>query len=364
MSDAGELRGILADQVERLLGDLSDKRTLENTEEGVWPADLWQAIEENGLTRVLVSEDLGGVGGTWADAEAVIRAAGRHQAPVPLSEGILGGWLLSLAGIPMPDGTLSVAPVRGDESLRVRNEGGDWRLDGTATRVPWGAAANHLAVLAQHDEGLHVALVAAGEWQSAPDSNIAAEPRDTCTFDGATVADIGPLPADFNTGSLFRAGALVRAIQIAGALEFVMAESVQYANDRTQFGRPIGKFQAVQQELARLAGEVAASGAAVEAACRAQDQGDAGFEIAVAKIRASEAASIAASIAHQAHGAIGFTYEHALHFATRRLWSWRAEFGSETRWSEELGRELAGRGADALWPFITDRTSGAANEMS
>ena len=104
MSDAGELRNILADQVERLLGDLSDKPILEKAEDGEWPQTLWQAVEENGLTRVLVPEDLGGVGGSWADAEAVMRAAGRHQAPVPLCEGILAGWLLSAAGIPMPDG--------------------------------------------------------------------------------------------------------------------------------------------------------------------------------------------------------------------------------------------------------------------
>jgi acyl-CoA dehydrogenase len=55
------------------------------------------------------------------------------------------------------------------------------------------------------------------------------------------------------------------------------------------------------------------------------------------------------------HGAIGFTYEHSLHFATRRLWSWRAEFGSESGWAVELGRRVAARGADALWSDITAR---------
>ena len=109
-----------------------------------------------------------------------------------------------------------------------------------------------------------------------------------------------------------------------------------------------------------MAGEVAAAGAAVEAGSRAVDRNvrngkdGAAFEMAVAKIRASEAASIVAGITHQAHGAIGFTYEHALHFATRRLWSWRAEFGSENYWAEALGRNLAGKGALALWPDLVD----------
>jgi len=87
----------------------------------------------------------------------------------------------------------------------------------------------------------------------------------------------------------------------------------------------------------------------------AMDAGDAGFEIACAKIRTGEAAGLGAGIAHQCHGAIGFTYEHSLHFVTRRLWSWRAEFGAEVHWAAALGREVAARGADALWPFLTSR---------
>jgi acyl-CoA dehydrogenase len=84
-------------------------------------------------------------------------------------------------------------------------------------------------------------------------------------------------------------------------------------------------------------------------------RGDAVFEIAVAKIRTGEAAGLGAGIAHQAHGAIGFTYEHTLHFNTRRLWSWRAEFGAESYWSEHLGREVAARGPDQLWPLLASR---------
>ena len=62
-----------------------------------------------------------------------------------------------------------------------------------------------------------------------------------------------------------------------------------------------------------------------------------------------------AGIAHQVHGAIGFTYEHALHFVTRRLWSWRTEFGAESLWAERIGRRAASRGAAALWSDLTAR---------
>jgi acyl-CoA dehydrogenase len=90
-------------------------------------------------------------------------------------------------------------------------------------------------------------------------------------------------------------------------------------------------------------------------AFRAADRGDAAFEIAAAKVRTGEAAGLGAGIAHQCHGAIGFTYEHSLHFVTRRLWSWRAEFGAESHWAAELGRHVARRGADQLWPDLTAR---------
>jgi acyl-CoA dehydrogenase len=346
-----EARQILAEQVDRLLGNLVTREVLAEAEAGVWPARAWQAIEEHGLTRILVAGDEGAAG--WGEAEVVCRAAGRHRVPVPLAESVLAGWLISGAGIDVPEGPLSLAPVRLGETLRLSRDDGSWRLHGTATRIPWGCDAGHLAVLALHDATPHVALVKRGAWTCAADVNIAGEPRDACAFEDAEV--VAAAPTAVVTDTLLAFGAMARAAQIAGALEYVLDQSVRYANDRVQFGRPIAKFQAVQQELARLAGEVAAAGAAAELGFQAAERGDAGFEAAVAKARASEAASIGAAIAHQTHGALGFTHEHALHFATRRLWSWRAEMGSETYWSERIGAAAVAQGGQALWPYLTAR---------
>ena len=168
---------------------------------------------------------------------------------------------------------------------------------------------------------------------------------------------VGPVP-DLDILALVQLGAAARAQQMAGALEHILEQSVQFSLDRVQFGRPIAKFQAVQHNLASLAGEVAAAGAAADAAAEAIASHGLGgalvaAEVAIAKLRVGEAAGTGAAIAHQVHGAMGFTYEHSLHHATRRLWAWREEFGNETHWATQLGHMVAEGGADELWPFIT-----------
>jgi acyl-CoA dehydrogenase len=350
-----ELGTLLAPTVTRLFGDLVTKELIESAEQGAWPDKLWRALEEGGLTLPVVPEASGGAGGMWIDAHVVVRAAGKHNAPVPLAETIVAGWLLARSGLEVPLGPLTLAPVREGERLTLTRAGGGWRLTGTVTGVPWGAAAGHVVVVAEAEGGTMLALAARGAGRVTADRNLAREPRDTLVFDGAAVVAAAPLGDRVGVDGALVYGAMIRAAQMAGALESLLEQSVRYATERKQFGRPIGNFQAIQHNLAILAGHVAASGIAAEHAFGAADRGDPAFEVAVAKVRAGEAAGIGAGIAHQAHGAIGFTYEHSLHFSTRRLWSWRAEFGSESRWAQRLGRDVAARGADRLWSELTAR---------
>ncbi len=350
-----EARTLLADVVTRLFTDRVTPDVLQSAEQGQWPAALWEAVEENGLTMPLVAEAKGGAGGTWGDAHVVIRATGRHAVPLPLAETIVAAWLLAESGLEVPTGPLTLAPVRRDERLRLSRAGAGWTLSGTATRVPWGRAAKHVVVVADVDSRAHVALVAAGGYRVTPDRNLALEPRDTLVFDGARVGAVAPAAARIPDDAIRLYGALARSAQMAGGLEQAVGQATRYVTERRQFGKPIGAFQAIQWQLAILGEQTAAAGTAAANAFRAADRGDPAFEIAVAKVRVGEAAGIGASIAHQVHGAIGFTYEHALQFTTRRLWSWRAEFGGEGDWAGRLGRSVAGRGADALWPFLTAR---------
>lgn len=147
---------------------------------------------------------------------------------------------------------------------------------------------------------------------------------------------------------------------MAGAMGQALALSIEHVNTRQQFGRPLAKFQAVQQSLAVMACEVRA----VEAAAAAlsarldavnRDPAAADFEIAAAKLRANRAVGIVTAVAHQVHGAIGFTEEYDLHRVTVPLMRWRSAHGNDAFWSQRLGRQVAGLGGRGLWEMMTAR---------
>ncbi len=336
----------LADSAERLFAAYAGTSVRRSAEDGVFPQALWDAVTDAGFTAALLPEAAGGFGATVAEAMGLLRIAATHAAPIPLAETMLAGWLLARAGLRVPEGPLTLAPVRLKDALSLRRAGDGWRLTGTASRIPWARDAAAIVVLV---DGPAVALLRPGGFTVSHDRNLAGEPRDTITVD----ARVDPVTIDVGPAQLRAAGAAVRTVQIAGALSRALALSVQYAQTRVQFGRPIGKFQAVQQSLAVLAGQSAAAIAAADMATDALANGLAPLLVGAAKARSGEAASIAAGLAHQAHGAIGFTQEYELHTLTRRLWSWRDEFGNEAEWNAVVGRAALAAGPDGLWPALT-----------
>jgi acyl-CoA dehydrogenase len=218
--------------------------------------------------------------------------------------------------------------------------------------VAWGHRAEHVIGLV---DGV-VVLAPGPAAQSGPTVsrgvNLADEPRDTITFDGTQVTARADAPAGVTEQSLWERTALGRAALMAGAVGAIAAMTLRYSNQREQFGRPIGRFQAVQAHLVIIHQQATVVASAIDGAVAAVELGSGGFEIACAKILADRAAQLVTAAAHQTHGAIGMTKEYPLHYLTRRLWAWRDEAGGHHRWANGLGAALVAQGPDALYPAI------------
>ena len=358
---------MIADTVQRIFTDNITHAVRAHAEAGQVPEGIWRVITENGLHLALASADAGGSELTWRDAYPILRGIGYWQVPVPLAETLVAAALLSDAGIDIPEGPMTLIEVGRHDGLHLQRDAQTLILQGRAVNVPWASVARW-AVISAHvhevpatelprialiDLAQEGVIVSAGR-------TVAGEPQGELKFDAVPTTATATYPSTYLSEPVLSLGALARSAMIVGALEAALHESVTYANDRVQFGRPIGKNQAIQQSLAEMAGEVLSARMATEVAFTSMsDSGRAHsrqFDVAVAKVRASESATRVSSIAHQVHGAIGFTHEHALHFATRRLWAWRKDFGSDAFWANRLGHAAIQAGSEGFWPALTDRS--------
>lgn len=344
---------VILDTTTRLFSGRCTREVQDSAEQGQWPRALWAEIEQAGLPLAMAPEAQGGSGLGWSEGMAVIRLAGYHTLPLPLAETILVNRLLAAAGAALPEGPLTLAPWSPGPPLHAERRHYGWRLSGVCKRVPWGHCVGAVLARATVDNTQRLVCFDPALADVTAGANLAFEPRDTLRLDAVDVP-AGAVLDDVAAADLFALGALLRAQQMAGAAQRALDLSTQYAGERSQFGRPIGKFQAVQQQLAVMAGHVAAANAAADAAADNWLSDKSDFYLATAKARVGEAAGEVAAIAHQVHGAMGFTREHSLHFTTRRLWSWRDEFGNESYWQRQLGRQVLSLGADRLWPYLVE----------
>lgn len=329
------LRALLLDTANRLFEAAAEDDVFERVEAGRFPADHWRAIEENGLADVLLPESAGGAGVDFGDAMAVARAAGAFALPLPLVETIIGRRLLADGGLESPAGPLGLmtaAPVTG---------------------VAW---PDEIAALVVADQPESVGWVAAADVDLEAGTSSAGEPVGRLCQRPAIPADQSGRPGSGPSASELMATA--RTAMIAGAMERILDLTIEHVQGRVQFGRPLARFQAVQQMVAVMASQAAVVGvasdtaiAAIEAATEGGASG-AGFKAACAKARASEACYEVTRIAHQLHGAIGYTREHDLQRFTRRLWTWRDADGDEGYWQARVGAMAIGTGGGGLWPLL------------
>jgi len=352
MTDSSSM---VVDAAERIFKDLADPQSIIQSGSNDWRAPLWDELDAMGLPLAWVPESLGGFGLGMAEGLAVARAAGRAALAVPLVETLLAGWIAGKAGLALPQGTATVIIAGAKASAELDDTG---LLRAQARGVPFASEVQSIVILAADAPGIKVAIVSREQCRIDTGQNLAGDALNNVQID-TQAQTRGKAPGLSLERALYVA-ATCRSLQIAGALQAILDLSVGYAKERVAFGKPIGKFQAVQQNLARLGGEVAAAVAVAESAADTLDHADVPathtlLEVASAKIRCGEAAQTGAAIAHQVLGAIGYTEEHILHRFTLRMLSWRDDYGSEAVWAKRLGEMVRpGSGAD-LWQLLTAR---------
>lgn len=284
----------------RLLSDVATPAAVRELEQSRDITPIWSAVEASGYLDILVSEEAGGAGLSLLDAAPIFELLGRHALPLPIGDTMVARALLARAGADYGSGPIALV---------------------TSAQPTVGAT---------FAEAFLTGSLSAPQLQKAEVSPTGIH------------GDASGLVALAGSAELRPIAAIVRSLLISGAAHQLLEMTVNYANDRAQFGKPIGKFQAVQQQLAVLAEQAVA--ARIAAAMGARAGLDASpLQTAFAKHSASTAAATIAPIAHGVHGAIGISAEYDLQLFTRRLNEWRMADGSEAYWADVVGAaRLAG----------------------
>jgi alkylation response protein AidB-like acyl-CoA dehydrogenase len=326
---------MFVEAIEAILDDQYTPSVIREVEGGASPAPLWRAISESGFLELLTPEDKGGAGLTLDAVFPVIVCLGRHAVPVPVAQSIFTRALLAPLDIPIPDGMITFA-----STYKTACDGAS-----ESALTPYGLVADVVLVEREGDllvlscrnatrvaTGVHSSQCATLRWEGN------AEPS-------ARISGAGH--------GLHACAAAVHAALLAGAMSRVLEMSLQYANDRSQFGKPIGKFQAIQQQLAVMAEQVAAANIAAELGFSREGGLPDVLRAALAKARTSEAVTPIVATAHALHGAIGVTEEYDLQLFTRRLHEWRMAHGSEHYWNGVIGHALLDSGL-AMGDFVRE----------
>ncbi|MET4577380.1 acyl-CoA dehydrogenase family protein [Ottowia thiooxydans] len=314
---------LFADAVDQLLRDHCSPQVVRNIEAGQSAQALWTQLENAGFADAMVAESGGGAAMGLSQVYGVWSLCGSHALPVPLAETMVARGLLSLAGVTPPAGPIALAEGRVMQ-------------DGTLTCAVVRSGKVAHTVLVQHQAG----------WQLLPMSQADSEPAAFCLdtrshWASAQVSNAPSLELALpDMLDLRTLQACLTAAQLAGGLMQTFERTLNYANDRTQFGRPIGKFQAIQHQLAVMSEHVFAARMAAQLGCAGHGMFPDRLRVAVAKARCSQAALLVAKSSHAIHGAIGFTEEYDLQLMTRRLHAWRQTAGSESYWHAVAGTAL------------------------
>ncbi|PBC86352.1 Acyl-CoA dehydrogenase [Streptomyces sp. 2224.1] len=357
----------LRDAVRSLLADRSGPATvLAGVEsKAAYDTGLWRALATDiGAAGLLVPEKLGGAGASAREAAVVLEETGRCVAPVPyLTSAVIGVTTLLGCDLGQADVAAPLAALAGGNAVGVLavplptapygpatptvRAAADGALTGRVTSVADAAGAELLLVPAEGPNGpaLYAVEAAADGVRTDPVTPLdLTRPLGHLTFDGAhgRLLATGDRARTAVAHALLTGAGLLASEQL-GVAEWCLAETVRHTAERTQFGRPVGSFQALKHRMAALWLEVASARAAARNAADALATGsaDAPVAVAVAQAYCAPVAVRAAQECIQLHGGIGMTWEHPAHLFLKRAKSDELALGSPGRHREALAGLVA-----------------------
>ena len=319
------------DSADRLFADVCTPAQIRQIEAGGDKTQLWDALVSAGFADALLPESEDGAGLTLSEAWPILFCMGRHALPLPYAQTMLARAWLQQQGQALPEGPVTFAP------FQVTSDASGLRARG----VSFGLTSDW--VLAQHDK--QVWLLRTSDAQVTPSGAHGSLDADLhWSVATAQASSLG----DWSTPQFREMLALTVAVLIAGAADRVFEMTLGYANQRVQFGKPIGKFQAVQQQISEMAELAFSARMASEMSCRSETWQPAPMLAALAKCQASQSVARVTAYAHAVHGAIGVTHEYDLQLYTRRLNEWSRAGGGGAYWASVLGEQAIQSGATAV----------------
>jgi acyl-CoA dehydrogenase len=294
---------ILIEPFSRMLAEVASPEKVRAAQKSGDIAAIWNEIQASGCLDALLSEDAGGAGLTLADVFPLVAETGAYCLPAPFAETMIARALLSSHSASVPQDAIIV-------------------IAAPSPVLPLSTVATH-ALMQRQDALALVKLESDGQDPFGALGGI------------GTGKSRSILTVEAGGTDLMLAAAALTAAKMAGAMRRLLDMSLAYARERNQFGRPLGKFQAIQQQLAVMAQQVVSAKVAANVGMSGAHFDP--LKVALAKCRTSEASHVVCDIAHAVHGAIGVTEEYDLQLLTRRLKQWQMAYGSESYWAGRIG---------------------------
>ena len=333
--------------------------------------DFWREVGELGWLGLIVPEEHGGSGMDMSDMAVLLAEWGSALAPGPMIEsavvsasaidrfgsdtqkqewlpGIATGETVAVPALTGLDGSSDSKAI----GVKASETSGGWVLSGTGRFVPFGNSADLVLLPADTDAGVTIFALAIKSAEGTlnverlkmasgtPACDI--EMNEVVVPSASVLGEVGGGSDVIDHMTLY--GAAARAVQMVGAGSAVTDRTIAYVKDRRQFGRPIGAFQVIQHYMAEMSTKVKSAKHLADRAAWALsadiDSAPASRIVSQAKWTANNLMNDIVWKAHQSHGAIGFTWEHDLHLYTRRILSWRAEYGDSASHIDNLALTL------------------------